>query len=469
MVSTSNERYPESEDKHMRLNKLFIGLALGLTLASGTASTAEAKAKPVVVTVDKADASTARKVDAAFKKGKAVTLKVRGSKKASKALLIDLQKKTAETMRYSVHFDLDDGNRDCEGKGNKFHTYKDLDYKQSGNYGCYTFSKSTCNAYKYAFKFIKGNVDRRMKALDKRYSEYKISFEEENSGDSVDEFKEDMASLFQDIIDSNWYNIDGVAWKFFEDFVPLYVKENLGEVAEGSVDKLVEDALASGVDEEVIEELVSEAGRYDFKKTKPEPMGFDEFIIEEFGRDTLIFYKGGALEVDFSSDKSLAVRGIYLGFHEDKTSAMVYGGKKGEHEFDNLRKMKAGTLVSGTDEFRFKSLVNKTAHGICADYACVNRALIDYLGWRSYYVVNAKANHAVCALNCKGVLTVFSNSSFEQCYSSLDKDFDINVLPLDDEADVDETIEGFRFMWGSYTVNGWSKRFKDTMGADYPF
>lgn len=453
----------------MRLNKLFMGLALGLTLAAGTASTAEAKAKPVVVTVDKADASTARKVDAAFKKGKAVTLKVRGSKKASKALLIDLQKKTAETMRYSVHFDLDDGNRDCEGKGNKFHTYKDLDYKQSGSYGCYTFSKSTCNAYKYAFKFIKGNVDRRMKALDKRYSEYKISFEEENSGDSVDEFKEDMASLFQDIIDSNWYNIDGVAWKFFEDFVPLYVKENLGEVAEGSVDKLVEDALASGVDEEVIEELVSEAGRYDFKKTKPEPMGFDEFIIEEFGRDTLIFYKGGALEVDFASDKSLAVEGICLGFHEDKTSVMVYGGKVGLSDYDTSRKMKKGDLSDGNDEFRFKSLVNKTAKGVCGDYACVNRALLDYLGCRSYCVSNFKADHGVCALAYNRTLVVFDTGDFGVCYSSFDKDFDINALPLDDEADVDETIEGFRFIWEKYTVDDWSKCFKDTMGADYPF
>ena len=439
MVSTSNERYPESEDKHMRLNKLFIGLALGLTLAAGTASTAEAKAKPVVVTVDKADASTAKKVDTAFKKGKVVTLKVRGSKKASKALLIDLQKKTAETMRYSVHFDLDDGNRDCEGKGNKFHTYKDLDYKQSGNYGCYTFSKSTCNAYKYAFKFIKGNVDRQMKSVKEEYNRYKTAFEKKS--DNLKAYDTAMMSLFEDIASDN---INKATFQFFDDFLVLYVKESTGEVAEGSVDKLITEALSNGADEGVVEEIVSEAKKYNLKKS--EPMSIDEFIKERYGNDTLKFYKGGALEVAFSDKWScLVVRGLYLGMEDDKDSSMIYGGKKSVIDYDKSRQMKAYKLMKSTDEFRFKSLIDKAAQGVCADYTCVNRALLDYVGCCSYYVGNAKADHAVCAINFNDKLAIFSNENFEF---------------------LSATSFSGNSRWSGY---GWDKCFKDAMGSDYPF
>lgn len=461
-------KFKESEDKHMRLNKLFIGLVLGVTLAAGTASTAEAKAKPVTVTVNKADASTARKVDAAFKKGKAVTLKVRGSKKASKALLIDLQKKTAETMRYSVHFDLDDGNRDCEGKGNKFHTYKDLDYKQSGNYGCYTFSKSTCNAYKYAFKFIKGNVDKCINPanIKKAYANYKSSFEEEYSGGEhgIEDFERAITSIFQDIIDSKWYNINDVTYKFFDDFISMYPKERLGGVAEGSVDKLIEDALANGAVEDVVKELVEQAELHDFWESKPELMTMDEWGK---GSETYNFYKGGSLKPDFSREFNLTLSAIYLGDGQDRDSAMVYGGKKGQPEYDSSRKMKAGTLMSGTDEFRFKSLVNKTAHGVCADYACVNRALVDYMGCRSYYVVNSRPtiNHALCALNYKGALVTINNWRFEAYYSSFSKPFDSEAVPYDEE----ETIHNFEDDWNIAKNGGWEQCFKDAMGSDYPF
>lgn len=464
-------KFKESEENDMMIKKLVVGLVLGLTLvagASGTASTAEAKAKPVVVTVDKADASTAKKVDTAFKKGKAVTLKVRGSKKASKKLLISLQKKTAKTMRYAVHFDLDNGNEWCQGKGNKFHTYKDLDYKQSGNYGCYTFSKSTCNAYKYAFKFIKGNVDERVNPvkIEKAYAKYKSLFEEEHSGDSedgVEEFTRGMTSLFDDIIDSNWYNINEATYKFFEDFVSMYPKESLGEVAEGSVDKLVEDALANGAVEDVVEELVDGAEPYDFRKSKPEPMTLKEWLDDEIYN----FYKGGSLKPDFSREFNLTLSAIYLGDNEDRDSAMVYGGKKGMPEYDSSRKMKAYELKSGTDEFRFKSLVNKTAHGVCEDFACVNRALIDYLGWHSYRVANYRPtiNHSLCALNYKGVLVTINNERFEAYYSSFSKPFDPEAVPYDDE----ETIQNFEDDWNMAKNAGWEQCFKDAMGSDYPF
>lgn len=447
----------------MMIKKLVVGLALGLTLAAGTASTAEAKAKPVVVTVDKADASTARKVDAAFKKGKAVTLKVRGSKKASKALLIDLQKKTAETMRYSIHFDLDDGNRDCEGKGNKFHTYKDLDYKQSGNYGCYTFSKSTCNAYKYAFKFIKGNVDRQMKSVKKAYADYKSSFEKKS--DNLKAYDTAMMSLFEDIASDN---INKATFQFFDDFFVLYVKESTGEVAEGSVDKLIAEALSNGADEGVVEEIVSEAKEYNLKKS--EPMTAEEFIKEHYGNDTLKFYKGGALEVDFSWNRSLTVYAAYV------ETGMAYGGLDGVTEDDKSRKMKAYEMRYGTDEFRFKHLADDTAHGVCADFACASRAVIDYLGHASYYVENLDADHAVCALRYKDMLLVYNNGVPYGIYVSFDAS-ESEIKNVVDELDYlsdsqkrplyeVDYADGVKFMFDNF---GWDKCFKDAMGADYPF
>lgn len=448
----------------MRLNKLFMGLALGLTLVTGVSGTAEAKSNTITVKVDKADAATAKKVDAAFKKGKAVTLKVRGSKKASKALLIDLQKKTAKTMRLSIHFDLDNGNDECQGKGNKFHTYKDLDYKQSGNYGCYTFSKSTCNAYKYAFKFIKGNVDKQINAIDKAYANYKSSFGEDASGNNSEfiSYMVDFGNSAFAELNIPW---DDASADFLGNFVRTYLNEKTGQAPSGSVDKLVAEALSNGANKDFVEALVAEADSYDLSLITAEPMSIDEYVKENYKSDIIKFYNGGALEVDFSRDKSLAVRGIYLGFHQDKNSAMVYGGLKGVGEYDASRKMKAYALMDGTDEFRFKSLVNKTAHGVCEDYTAVNRAFLDYFGYRSYRVANDKENHAVCAMNYKGVLTVFNNDGFEQYYSSFDKDFDASVLPTSDP----ELVENYEVAWNIMVKNGWSKCFKDAMGSDYPF
>lgn len=453
----------------MMIKKLVVGLALGLTLAAGTASTAEAKAKPVVVTVDKADASTARKVDAAFKKGKAVTLKVRGSKKASKALLIDLQKKTAETMRYSVHFDLDDGNRDCEGKGNKFHTYKDLDYKQSGSYGCYTFSKSTCNAYKYAFKFIKGNVDRQMKSVKKAYADYKSSFEGKHSNDNSEfiSYMVDFGNSAFAELNIPW---DDASADFFTDFPSIYLSEKTGQAPSGSVDKLVAEALSNGANNSFVEALVAEADSYDLSLITAEPMSIDEFIKERYGDDTLKFYKGGALEVDFSWVDTLTVNAAYVG------SGMKYGGLWGEFELDSSRKMKAYEMYNGTDEFRLKSLVNDIGHGVCADFAYASRTVVDYLGQVSYYVVNHSVSHAVCAVPYRGMMLVYDNAVPCNVYTKFNvsesgiRDFISGLDYLSDsqkECMYDEDYAyGIKY---TFDTSGWEKCFKDAMGADYPF
>lgn len=449
----------------MRLNKLFMGLALGVTLVTGVSGTAEAKAKPVVVTVDKADTSTARKVDAAFKKGKAVTLKVRGSKKASKATLIRLQGVIADTMRYGVMIDLDGSCRDCEGKGNKFHTYKDLDYKQSGSYGCYTFSKSTCNAYKYAFKFIKGNVDRQMKAVKKAYADYKSSCDKYSS--NIKAYDTAMMSLFEDIASDN---INKATFQFFDDFLVLYVKESTGEVAEGSVDKLITEALSNGADEGVVEEIVSEAKKYNLKKS--EPMTAEEFIKEEYGSDTLKFYKGGALEVDFSWADTLAANAVNANW------GMKYGGKAGAGEFDASRKMKAGELFYGTDEFRMKSLANDVAHGVCGDFAKVSRALVDYVGYRSYYVANEETNHAICALAYDGLIMVFNNGSPSTLYApcSTPKDKLKTIMESLNYTGIQTYLVEFGDYYEGLVPYGldaerapWDRDLEAVMGNDYPF
>lgn len=425
----------------MRLNKLFMGLALGVTLTAGTASTAEAKAKPVVVTVDKADASTARKVDAAFKKGKAVTLKVRGSKKASKKLLIKLQKETAQTMRYGIHFSL--GGTDVS-LGNVFISYKNLGYKQSGSYGCYTFSKSTCNAYKYAFKFIKGNVDRAVKEstndIDKRYAEYKAECKEETAENSYSAYVEDMTSTYAEMDDGGWYDTNEETHKFFEAFLDLYYKEAVGEAAKSSVDSLVADASSERVDEEVIEEILDTASRYTFKETKP--MSFDEFFLKECGKEVVDFYNGGSLKMNFSSKTSLVAKAIYLGDSDDKNSFMVYGDNNGSgSSLDKPRKMEALVLSGSSDAFIFKSLVNKTAQGICEDYAWVNETILRYLGCESWMIRNTNVNvhHAVCMFVHDGVLMGIDNHIF------VNKDFGKYLANT----------------WGDRA--GWDKEIKDAL------
>ena len=430
------------------MNKLVMGLALGLTLVAGVSGTAEAKSKAVTVKVDKADASTAKKVDEAMKKGKAVTLKVRGSKKASRKLLVKLQGVVASTMRLNIHFDLDNGNKDREGFGNTFYTYKDLNYKQSGSYGCYTFSKSTCNAYKYDFKFVKRNVDKQMKSIDDAIAGYKIALDKaENAKTGVEAFKEYMQDEFEEISSRNWYTIDDVAYKFFEDLISTSISEALGDIAEGSMDKLAEEAKANGVSKGFVDKLVKEA-KYYLKKhkisnEKREVKPLDEFIRDKYGVSAIKYRNGGSLEPDFSGALSLFIRALYLGDDGDNNSSMVYGNKA---EYAGaLRKMNKGDLLDGTDEFRFKSLVNKTAQGVCADYAMVNRALLDYMGCRSYYVVNdnVDVNHAVCAVAMDGQVVVINNYIFQ----------------------TEEELNTGRFK----DKSGWRKAFKEAMGNAYPF
>lgn len=122
---------------------------------------AKTKVETITVKVDKADLATAKKVDSALKKGKQLTLKVKGNKKASKELLVKIQKAVSNYNQYGVMFDLgtgetNDGNRFNEEKYTGT-SYYWLDYKQSGDYGKYTVWKNRCNEYKWALKLFEKN------------------------------------------------------------------------------------------------------------------------------------------------------------------------------------------------------------------------------------------------------------------------------------------------------------------------
>jgi len=145
----------------MKLKKVIMGLFLAMLVSVGISGMTEAKTKveTITVKVDKTDEETAKKVDAALKKGKQLTLKVKGSKKASKELLVKLQKAVADYNKYGILFDL---SRSFSREGNEFQensrsSYYWLDYKQVGGYGKYTIWKNRCNAYKWALKMFEKN------------------------------------------------------------------------------------------------------------------------------------------------------------------------------------------------------------------------------------------------------------------------------------------------------------------------
>ena len=149
----------------MKLKKVIIGVFLVMLISIGISGMTEAKTKveTITVKVDKADMATAKKVDSALKKGKQLTLKVKGSKKASKKLLVKLQKAVADYNKYGVMFDLSDTSLSSEGNRfneDIFNSYDGLDYKQAGGYGKYTIWKYRCNAYKWALKMFEKNFEK---------------------------------------------------------------------------------------------------------------------------------------------------------------------------------------------------------------------------------------------------------------------------------------------------------------------
>lgn len=439
----------------MMIRKLIVGFALGLTLVAGVSGTAEAKSKAVTVTVNKADSATAKKVDTAMKKGKAVTLKVKGSKKSSKKLLIELQDAVAKVNVYGARFDLDNGSESCQGKGNVFQTYADLSYKQSGGYGCYTFDKSTCNAYKYFLKSVDKQYKKRVankdwKKLYKDYLDRKSSNENEDMRyERPAKVEAEFTALANEYIereglDSNAYAekrsevlgilpyliINGEVTKNSQDTLSFYASCDIGNGHFGYdlVDYLMSqaDSVLEKVNKELEESVV---GKNEYYQNR----SFEEYVAWCVGQNLADLYFGKITYLDPR----------YIG------NTRVYGAINMKYDRKGLEN---GTLdwhlALGTEEYRMRQLYKGTK-GVCSDFARVERTCMDYCGIKSYCVANVKVDHEICLVS-----GVEFNLSDEKIITF--ENGDREVL----------SEKEYRKIWDNW---GWDKLIKKVMGSDYPF
>lgn len=454
----------------MRMNKLVMGLALGLTFVAGVSGTAEAKSKAVTVTVNKADSATAKKVDTAMKKGKAVTLKVKGSKKSSKKLLIELQDAVAKVNVYGARFDLDNGSESCQGKGNVFQTYADLSYKQSGGYGCYTFDKSTCNAYKYFLKSVDKQYKKKVANKDwkKLYKDY-LNSKSSNENEKLDrerprKIEAEFTALVDEYIereglDSSVYAekrsevlgilpyliINGEVTKNSQDTLSFYASCDIGNGHFGYdlVDYLMSQA--DSVLEKVNKELEGNLG---------ETLTLEEYVAWCVGQNLADLYFG---KVTYLDSRYIGNTRIYGAVN------MKYDVKGAENDTCDWH------LANGTDEYRMRQLYKGTK-GVCGDFAKVERACMDYCGIKSYYIANMKQNHAVCVASgdeftgidgeeFKGTvingksLVIFNCSRQEgRCWDVVNKKGYSKYFQFNFECNL-----------------SWDKLIKKAMGSDFPF
>lgn len=454
---TSKER----EENDMMIRKLIVGFALGLTLVTGVSGTAEAKSKAVTVTVNKADSATAKKVDTAMKKGKAVTLKVKGSKKSSKKLLIELQDAVAKVNVYGARFDLDNGSESCQGKGNVFQTYADLSYKQSGGYGCYTFDKSTCNAYKYFLKSVNKQYKKRVANVDwkDRYQGY---LDSKSSSDNEDMRHEKPAKVEAEltIIADEYMKREGLDASVYAEArsaaiesVAQLVSSN-GDVGEDGED--YHDVIMNNISEyascdignghfgyDLVDYLMSQADSVLEKvnkeledASKEDTLSFEEYVVECIDNKNLTdFYFGRITYLDPR----------YIG------NICIYGAVNMEYDKKGLEN---GTfdwhLAFGTEEYRMRQLYKGTK-GVCSDFSRVEQTCMDYCGVKSYCVANVKVDHEICLasgveFNLSGEkIIIFENGDRE-------------VL----------SKKEYRKLWGKGNWD-WDKLIKKAMGSDFPF
>lgn len=430
----------------MRIKKLVMGLALGVSLL-GAGNVASAKASTITVKVDKADNATAKKVDKALKQGKAVTLKVKGNKKSSKKLLIKLQDAVAKANIYGARFDLDNGDEEYAGKGNVFQTYGHLSYKKSGNYGCYTITKSSANAYKYFLKCVDQQYKRVASIKWKqRYNEY------------VDEQSSDASSLGYEVIVSE---LDNIAEAYME-------QEGLSSSTQRSKRDdaicVIADQIAGKTVTQEDMEIVAEyakccigEGHYgsdlldvlyarsevlrDKAENKTQDsldvMSFQDYVTDEIGREF------GKPIADFYLGKT-----TYLN-SKNANNLCIYGAINMKYDFTWDKK---GDLLYSTDECRMRELY-KGAEGVCADFTAVNRTCLDYMGVRSYGVSNVKEDHAIC---------VVSGSEFDLSGEKI-------VIFDNERRTIVSKSEYIKYFSPTGKDYGWDKLIREAMGSDYPF
>lgn len=132
------------------MKKLIMTLMLVFTLSFVASTTVEAKT--TTVTIKKADTNTAKKLDKTLKKCKKLTLKVRGSKKASKKLITSVNKKLQQVNEYSVVMQ-------C--------SYQ----KTKKGYSYYSVSKDNARLYTYTIKLLKDMYTREQELTETFWNE----------------------------------------------------------------------------------------------------------------------------------------------------------------------------------------------------------------------------------------------------------------------------------------------------------
>lgn len=471
---TSKER----EENDMMIRKLIVGFALGLTLVTGVSGTAEAKSKAVTVTVNKADSATAKKVDTAMKKGKAVTLKVKGSKKSSKKLLIELQDAVAKVNVYGARFDLDNGSESCQGKGNVFQTYADLSYKQEGGYGCYTFDKSTCNAYKYFLKSVDKQYKRKVANVDWK-KEYKEYLDSKSSDDNENMRHEKPAKVEAEltIIADEYMKREGLD-------ASVYAEARSAAIE--SVAQLVSSNGDVGEDGEdyhdVIMNNISEYASCDIGNGH---FGSDllDYLTVQF--DSVLTKVNKELEGNLEKAESFEeyVRGsvgnnlgdLYFGkitYLDTRYiwNTEIYGAINMKYDVKGLENNTCDWhLAKGTDEYRMKQLYKGTK-GVCGDFAKVERACMDYCGIKSCYIANMAANHAVCVVSG----SEFTGVSGREFRGDKIGDKSLVIFNCSKQAgrcwDVVNKKGYSRYFQFNFECNlRWDKLIKKAMGSDFPF
>lgn len=466
---TSKER----EENDMMIRKLIVGFALGAMLVAGVSGTAEAKSKAVTVTVNKADSATAKKVDTAMKKGKAVTLKVKGSKKSSKKLLIELQDAVAKVNVYGARFDLDNGSESCQGKGNVFQTYADLSYKQSGGYGCYTFDKSTCNAYKYFLKSVDKQYKKKVANVNWK-KEYKEYLDSKSSDDNEDMRHEKPAKVEAEltIIADEYMKREGLDASVYAEARSAAI-ESVAYLVSDVVSDATHDIVMADISDyascdignghfgsDLLDYLMAQSDSVLTKVNKElegnleEALTLEEYVAWCVGQNLADLYFGKITYLDSR----------YIG------NTRVYGAVNMKYDVKGLEN---GTrdwhLAFGTEEYRMRQLYKGTK-GVCGDFARVEQTCMDYCGVKSYYIANTEQNHGVC---------VASGNEF----TGIDVE-DVRVTPVNGKSLVifDCSIQAGR-CWDVVNKKGysryfqfnfecnlsWDKLIKKAMGSDFPF
>jgi hypothetical protein len=104
------------------------------------------------LTVTKANAATAKKMDELLRTGKSFKIKVKGSKTSSKKLLEKVQYLTRDYNGYGVLPDF--GNLYYAGRYNEI-DYVKMQYEKSGDYGIYIVNKFASKEYVSALRYFK--------------------------------------------------------------------------------------------------------------------------------------------------------------------------------------------------------------------------------------------------------------------------------------------------------------------------